>query len=326
MRNKIVLTLAVATAALGIAGPASASEVVHHDGHHVPTVTDWENTSRHTLSRPATTLSTTSFMYAGGHQILASGTTATGAATNLLVAEPHLDAVNDDHSLAEVAVRDSTTGNTVEIGWTVDPFLNPDSQVHLFSAAWKNGVFLGYNASAAGYVDYSGNAVDVGANIHAAAVDPTFTNRIKKFTISRDTTVPCGSDNTGGWWISYNNAWVGCYQNSIWSGVFTTVNDAEYFGEVATERSTGKPCSDMGNGKPGSSYTTGGLDINDPAFFTSTTWVNTGTAPTSSNTLWNTDANAYDSFNIGSTGNRSFTYGGKGYTSTGTTPGNYTAC
>lgn len=276
------------------------------------------------LGRPA--YASTTFLYAGARQTLSAGTTATGIAVNVLVAEPYLDTTNDGHTLMEALAKDTASGNTIEVGWNVDYALYGDTQVHLFSGGWKGGVFLGYNASATGYVDYSGNATNVGANIHSAAVDPTFTARIKKFTISRDTTVPCGSDATGGWWISYDNAWLGCYQNSIWSGAFTTINDAEYFSEVPTFRASGKPCSDAGNGKPGNSAVLP-LDATDPAFFASTTWlVSSGTAPTSSNTLWNTDANAYDAYSIGSTGNRTFTLGGKGYTSTGTTPGNLGSC
>lgn len=274
----------------------------------------------------APALASTTFLYAGGRQLLSAGTTAQGIQSSMLVAEPFLDAVNDGHTLMEEAAKDTSTGNTIEFGWNVDFALYGDTQVHLFSGAWKNGVFLGYNASATGYVDYGSNSTDIGANLHAVATNATFTSRIKQFTIQRDTSVACGSDATGGWWIRYDGAFIGCYQNSIWgAGVFTSVNDAEYFSEVPTFRTSGKPCSDAGNGKPGNSYTAGGLDINDPAFFTSTSWVNSPII-TSSNTLWNTDANAYDAFSIGSTGNRTFTLGGKGYTSTGTTPGNLGSC
>lgn len=275
---------------------------------------------------PSAAFASTTFLYAGARQLLSAGTTAQGIQSSMLVAEPYLDAVNDGHTLMEEAAKDTASGNTIEFGWNVDFALYGDTEVHLFSGGWRNGVFLGYNASAVGYVDYGSNATDIGANLHAVATNATFTSRIKQFTIQRDTTVACGSDATGGWWIRYDGAFIGCYQNSIWgAGVFTSVNDAEYFGEVPTFRASGKPCSDMGNGKPGNSYTTGGLDINDPAFFTSTSWVNSPIIA-SSNTRWSTDPNAYDAFSIGSTGDRTFTLGGKGYTSTGTTPGNLGSC
>jgi hypothetical protein len=275
----------------------------------------------------------TTWVWAGGDQTLAAGSTAGGAAASLLVAEPYIDSAHDNHTLAEVAARNASNGNTIEVGWTVDPSLNGGStQPFLFTGAWKLGVFLGYNATATGYVDNGSNPVNAGANLHSVAVDPTFTNRIKQFLIQYDNTVACGSDPSGGWWVKYAGVYVGCYQNSIWgAGAFTTVNNAEYFGEVATPLLSGKPCSDGGNGSPGNTAVLP-LDATDPAFFASTSWVNGSTGVTSSNTLYAQDSNsnstsaAYDSFSVGSTGNRTFTYGGKGWTSTGTTPGNKGYC
>lgn len=271
----------------------------------------------------------TTWVWAGGDQVLSGGTTAGGASAKILVAEPYLDTTNDAHTLAEVAARDTATGNTLEAGWTIDQSLNGDTQAHLFVGAWKNGAFLGYNASAPTWVDNSSNAINAGANLHSVVTDPTFTNRIKLFLIQYDNTVACGSDPSGGWWVKYDTAYVGCWPNSTWgSGVFTSVNNAEYFGEVATFRTSGKPCSDMGNGKPGSSAVLP-LDATDPAFFASTSWVNS--TATSSNTLYAKDSNgnltsaAYDNLALGS-GNRTIPFGGKGWTSTGTTPGVQNGC
>lgn len=332
MLATLVSLLSVASGVLVVGNPAMASPSKSVHGlspHRVPLFRSGQDFSK---SSTLSVLSTT-FVYAGGHQILGSGVTAQGAAANLLVAEPYLDTTNDGHSLGEVAVRDTVSGNTIEIGWTIDQGLNGDVQAHLFTGAWDSSGFLGYNATAAGYVDNSSNAINAGANLHAVATNATFTSRIKKFLIQHDTTVACGSDPTGGWWVSYDNVYVGCYKNSTWPSGFGSINNAEYFGEVVTFRTSGKPCSDGGNGKPGNSYTAGGLDINDPAFFASTSWVNPNPSTTTSvNSLYNQDAAGnntaaeYDAFSIGSTGNRTFTYGGKGSTSTGTTPGNYATC
>lgn len=304
-------------------------------------VPDWDLAAHHHIPAPSgshkaalSTKSITSltYVYAGGEQVLPIGTTADGATANMLITEPYLDSINDAHSLMEVAVRDTATGNAVEIGATVDPGLNGDSQVHLFTGAWLNGAFLGYNASPASYVDYGGNPINAGANLHAVATSATFSGRFKKLLIQHATSVACGSDATGGWWVYYDNVAVGCYKNSAWAGAFTTVNNAEYFSEVVTTRASGKPCSDAGNGKMGSSYTVGGLDINDPAFFASTSWAKAPTPPASVNTLYAHDSNGvgtsamYDSFSIGSTGNRSFTLGGEGADSAGNTPGNLGSC
>lgn len=330
MRNKIKATLAalvMAAGLIGAAAPAHAAPVPVGAGtHHLPPV-NHKTGGVHALSGGGTT-----WVWAGGDQVLAAGSTAGGAAANLLVAEPYLDTTNDAHTLAEVAARNTSNGNSIEIGWTIDQSLNGDVQAHLFTGAWRLGTFLGYNATATGYVDNGSNATNAGANIHSVAIDATFTNRIKQFLIQYDNTVACGSDPTGGWWVKYAGVYVGCYQNSIWgAGAFTTVNNAEYFGEAATFRASGKPCSDQGNGNPGNTAVLP-LDATDPAFFASTSWVNGSAGVTSSNTLYAQDSNsnstsaAYDSFSVGSTGNRTFTYGGKGWTSTGTTPGNKGSC
>ena len=332
MHNRIKATLvafAVAVGLIGAVAPAQAAPVHVSTGghHHLPPV-NAKPGGFHALSGGGTT-----WVWAGGHQTLSGGNTAGGATANVLVTEPWLDTTNDAHSLGEVAARDSATGNTIEIGWTIDQSLNGDTQAHLFTGAWKLGTFLGYNATATGYVDNGSNATNAGANIHSVAIDATFTNRIKPFLIQYDNTVACGSDMSGGWWVKYAGVFVGCYQNSIWgAGAFTHVDNAEYFGEVATNRVSGKPCSDGGNGNPGNTAVLP-LDATDPAFFASTSWVNSNPAGlASSNTLYALDSNsnstsaAYDSFSVGSTGNRTFTYGGKGWTSTGTTPGNKGFC
>lgn len=330
MHNRIkaaFAALAVAVGLIGAVAPAQAAPTPVGSGtHHLPPVNHKTN-SFHARSGGGNI-----WVWAGGDQVLAAGSTAGGAAANLLVAEPYVDTTHDNHSLGEVAARNTSNGNTIEVGWTIDQSLNGDTQAHVFTGAWKNNVFLGYNATATGYVDNSSNATNAGANIHSVAIDATFANRIKQFLIQYDNTVACGSDLTGGWWVKYAGVYLGCYQNSIWgAGVFTTVNNAEYFGEVATTLVSGKPCSDGGNGNPGNTAVLP-LDATDPAFFASTSWVNASAGVTSSNTLYAHDSNsnatsaAYDSFSVGSTGNRTFTYGGKGWTSTGTTPGNKGSC
>jgi hypothetical protein len=322
----VSLLAMLAAGLLGSGTPVYASTPVGVGAHQLPPI-NHKTGDFHALSGGGTT-----WVWAGGDQVLAAGSTAGGAAANVLVAEPYLDTTNDAHSLGEVAARNTSNGNTIEIGWTIDQSLNGDTQAHLFTGAWKLGTFLGYNATATGYVDNGSNATNAGANIHSVAIDATFANRIKQFLIQYDGTVACGSDPSGGWWVKYAGVYVGCYQNSIWgAGVFTTVNNAEYFGEAATFRTSGKPCSDEGNGNPGNTAVLP-LDATDPAFFASTSWVNGSTGVTSSNTLYAQDSNsnstsaAYDSFSVGSPGNRTFTYGGKGFTSTGTTPGNKGIC
>lgn len=277
------------------------------------------------LSAAGPAQATVTYSYAGGQQVLPAGTTAAGGASNVLVAEPFIDTANTEHSLMEISAKDTVTGNMMETGWIVSQAVNGDTQVHLFVGAWNGSTFLGYNATNTSWVDYAANPVNAGANLHAVAIDATFTNRIKNFFIQRDTTVACGSDLTGGWWVRYDNSWVGCVKNSAFTSAFTAANRVQWFGEVATTRASGKPCSDMGNAQFGSDYTAGGLDINDPTFFTSASLVGANPPTTTSLTLFeqNTASGAAaNAFSIGSTGNRTFTLGGKEWTSTGTTPGN----
>jgi hypothetical protein len=173
---------------------------------------------------------TSQFWYAEMHQSPAYSTTSVAA---LMDIKKPLQVSAGEHSLAEVAVADSTGSQVVEVGWTVDPTLNGDSNPHLFVYHWVNGATTCYNGC--GWVDNSANPVDAGADLSAdIGTAPTF------YLLY---------DATGGKiWIQYKSTYIGYFSLSIWataSPAFTTFQKQQFFGEVY---GSSAPCDDMGAG------------------------------------------------------------------------------
>lgn len=54
--------------------------------------------------------------------------------------------------------------------------------------------------------------------------------------------------DNGNWWIWFNDAWVGYFPGSIWSGAFTSGEMAHFYGEVYSAANRVPPITDMGNG------------------------------------------------------------------------------
>lgn len=181
------------------------------------------------------------FYYAGMRQTFSAGTGfPTGMTINLSIHNTTLDfAGGDGHTLAEMSVeQDDTVGGVgvrqiVEVGWNIDPVVNGDSNPHLFTGAWVNDVFQGYNSC----TDTAGtpNAGDTITNTNGTP--PT----ARSFGIIQ---------TSGAWWISYNGAWVCAFNNTLWSGAgitFTSMERVQVFDEMATFSSP-QGCSDEGNG------------------------------------------------------------------------------
>ena len=195
------------------------------------------------------------FFYAAADQ---TPTAATDTVyMNGLVANPTLSGAN--HSLGEVAVHLNGTnpggfGQTVELGWTVDPGVcGSGATPCLFGFWWKNGVPQCYNAGC-GWVPYAPSTYTLGQSISGAV------GSLKQFAIQ----------HTGNaWWLSYDNVWMGYYPDSLWTGTtmggagatpavtFQNIGYYQVFGEVAYNGATTQPastaCGDMGNGALGSS-------------------------------------------------------------------------
>jgi hypothetical protein len=135
--------------------------------------------------------------------------------------------VQDYHSLIEMAGESADGSNIIEVGWTVDPSLNGDSNPHLFVYHWISGSPTCYNGC--GWVQvsttrYPGMTVTVSSTPQAFAFHFDGTN----------------------WWIGYQGEWIGYFPGSLWAGQFTQLYLTQWFGEVAAASAT--PCTQMGDG------------------------------------------------------------------------------
>jgi hypothetical protein len=165
-----------------------------------------------------------SYFYASTHQYA----TATGARASLSQPDPAL--VYDYHSVGEIAAESADGLQIVEVGWTVDPGLNGDTLPHLFVFHWLDGVPTCYNGC--GFVQVS-TTITPGMALAVTTTPQAYAIRYR----------------LGGWWIRYQKQWVGYFPGSIWSGSYTQLGLAQWFGEIASSSTT--PCSDMGNGRFG---------------------------------------------------------------------------
>ena len=168
------------------------------------------------------------FSYVSGRQFAA----ATGASITMYQAAP-AGVTSDGHSLQELALQSTnstTTANTVEIGWTVDPGTNGDYQPHLFVYHWVNGQGTCYNGC--GFVSTS-STVKPGM-----ALTPGATGTFTLYNYGGD------------WWAYYNNVAFGYFPGSLWNGTFTSTYSISAFGEVAADGQTS--CTQMGDGAYGS--------------------------------------------------------------------------
>lgn len=182
--------------------------------------------------------------YAAGQDTLTNP--ADGIAVSMDVANPAINTPGGDiHSLMEVTAQSADTHQTVEFGWTVDAGFGTGP--HLFTGAWVNGVFKGYNASG-GFVSCSPPTSGCGT-VHPG--DALTAPALKYFGILHQGTYP-----TGKWWVNYDHLYAGYYPDSIWSSAsvtpnFDKVTFTQGFGEVRATVSP-NPCAQMGNGLPAS--------------------------------------------------------------------------
>jgi hypothetical protein len=238
------------------------------------------------------------FAYAGKNR---SATGMVAISSSVRIAQPALDTV-DYHSLAEKTAQNGR--NIIEVGWVVNRqnifggTVASNLEPHFFASAWyDNGTastWCGSYVGGCGYVDYAGNAFNVGASILS---DKDLEKQIQIVY------------SAGWWWLSYNGGWVGSFPAALGHSVagFTTANFAQDFGEIAYAHYG--TCSDMGNGQTGvplNPYPSRG------ATFTNLN-VSTGSGyslqPYTGNTVI-TDNTKWNEADWGSYG---FAYGGTGY-------------
>jgi hypothetical protein len=177
--------------------------------------------------------------WVGAWQTLAAGQNADSFAANCNVDNTYLKST-DYHTLCQLYVRNSATGDGVEFGITHDVGLFGDSQPRLFAGYRKGTVWQGYGTN---FVDYAPNV-----SYTYGSVVPTGT--VKRIQIKQ---------SGGAWWLAYDGAWIGYFLNTNFSpNTFTTFDFVDGFYEVAS--SVAESCSDMGNGKLSSDSTSARID------------------------------------------------------------------
>ncbi|BCJ44003.1 hypothetical protein GCM10010168_68060 [Actinoplanes ianthinogenes] len=220
---------------------------------------------------PTSSAPTVNFHYNVGSQAAVTD----GVYANLTINKPVLDK-SDYHTLAEIAVQSADGKQIVEVGWNVDRVVNGDDDPHLFVYHWVNRETSCYNGC--GFVQYSKTAI---------AGDTLPMDTAKRFGIQYF---------NGAWWIAYDTEWVGYFPVKLWGDVdFSKSGLVQVFGEVAA--ASGKPCTQMGNGKPSTDGTAARIGslayLNGPAvemFVRSTS----------------------EYYNVTALSNRTFRYGGPG--------------
>lgn len=253
------------------------------------------------------------YHYATGNQSHSAGA-ADGVAGYMLVSNPYYDSTHDSHTLGEIAIQDTATGNRVELGWTRETAVCGISATNpcLF-VYWANaGVGQCYNTSCAGYVDLPGG-VNAGDAITGSPIS-------KYFLITH---------SVNAWYIQYDGANIGYFPDNIFTGGFSSANRTLGFGEVATRPTaygpSGTSCSDMGTGiLPG---TAGRATISTMSYHaTGGAWTaSTLTLSKTTTTGLSIPAGSWD-IQPYSGSVRSFYYGGPMWNSAGTAAGTTGSC
>ncbi len=158
----------------------------------------------------------------------------TGASVDMLVSKPTLGA-NDDHSLAELWLGNSTDTNAVEFGWRVFKGA-PDTNPRLFAYHWVNDKYTCYVSSSksCGFVPAPNASVKIGQILPTGKAT---------FRVNYNAT-------TKRWNYYFNGEWIGYFPGTIWSGNFASVRNVHVYGEVSAS-ATHRSQTQMGNGQAG---------------------------------------------------------------------------
>lgn len=255
------------------------------------------------------------YYYAGAAESGVSG--ATGIGAKIWVANPYIQCNTGEHSLMELAAKDTVTDNVIEYGWIKD---GCTGYPRLFTSYWKNGVWSGCFFACVGWQDNGSNPIDLGADLSTVATGcngTTTLNCVKQFTFQYVVGSACGPAPNGVFFY-YDNVNIGCFQSNLIPGT-GSFDQYQAFGEVYYNGST-VPCTDMGAfGR----YASSTLSASGSAYFGSISY--TGSAPPTPNFSLNTttDSGAYTAVRLSG---RVISIGGPGRTSTGGTPGNAGSC
>jgi Neprosin len=182
------------------------------------------------------------YLYVGGDQFA----TNYGASVVLSQEQPYVSP-KDSHSLMELAVESADNKQIVEVGWTVDPNQFRDSKPHLFTYHWVDGQGTCYDAC--GFEQIS---PDIKPG------DPVTPGTSGNYSIQQ-------ANNA--WEIRYDGELVGDYPDYLWGNRYRYAGLVQAFGEVAIGETA--PCTDMGAGTYGDTFTSShayieDFDINTP--------------------------------------------------------------
>lgn len=217
---------ALSAVAPAVAAPRAGSTAVadnSNPGSHPTHV----GLTRRSTSKLITCPAAGCYFWAGGDQTAASPVTTVNTLAS--IDDPWVSTGFAWHTLIEVAIHDPVNNNTIEMGVTRDTYTYGDWLPRLFAFTWKNGVAQGYNAN---FVDYTGNAVNLGADM------TPYLNTEKGIGISHDTA-------TSKWGVYFNGVLVASVADSKWtSSQFTGGTEVQIFGEV--DGKDDHPCTDMG--------------------------------------------------------------------------------
>ncbi|HSX53620.1 MAG TPA: neprosin family prolyl endopeptidase [Patescibacteria group bacterium] len=195
-----------------------------------PTITNSQTT---TTIRPTIVAEPRTSGYNSEHFIQAGaaqyGLQASGASVELDQTKPKVNRI-DEHSLMELAVESADGRQAVEVGW-IKSDTDPSTPPKLFVYHWVDGKPACYDGC--GFVPES--------NGHFAVGDPVEVGTTGRYAIEYSKI---------GWTVDYNGYGLGHFPEKLWKN-FKKVGLVQAFGEVAS--SSLKPCTDMGNGKFGSS-------------------------------------------------------------------------
>lgn len=215
---------------------------------------------------------------------------ASGISANLSIHQPYL-ALTDWHSLGEIAAMSpdgnfdgTTTGQTIEIGWTVDRALGTvgTSDPKLFVFSWINGVGQNYNGSP--WVSVTGCSPCMGDSLSS------YVGTSQVFGL---TYLPAASP--AGWYASFNGSYFAGIPETTWTGLtppvsFTGIAKDQIFGEIAAKYI--QSCTDMGAGvMPGGSPSYPGARIGSYTLYGTTQAADLNevlaSSPASDHTGWN---------------------------------------
>lgn len=229
----VSLLAASLTPGTALATPAGAPTATHRAVPSHVGVSAGASASKRLVTCPTGGPTGACYWYGVGRQNSISPA-VTSIAAGVTIDDPWISSVTYAyHTLMEIALQDAN-GNILEWGWTRDNTgVYADNHPRLFAAYWTTaGGFAGYNA---GFVDYSANPINTGADLTSVI------NTEKVFAIQY--AAATGPSNPARWWFYYDGSPVGSIPASLLP-TFTGATTVQVFGEVAS--TDDHPCTDMG--------------------------------------------------------------------------------